>query len=185
MSLMAGCSSSRDSGKEDNEREKEFAVTGSYAQEIFGAALQEQANPMYRKEADTTILYWIGNYTAELSGYTKCNIFALNVLKKAGFRTPETNCTTADLFDTARFNDILPVISVNEHVSALPGDLIIWNGHVIIFEKLLIAGGEHYALAWWAGTRQRDNGDNIRNNVCYGKYPLKGNYVVRRPQKAE
>jgi hypothetical protein len=40
-----------------------------------------------------------------------------------------------------------------------------------------------YAQAWWSGTSQEDNNDNVINNVKYGKYPLKGNYIVRRPIK--
>jgi hypothetical protein len=59
----------------------------------------------------------------------------------------------------------------------------VWNGHVIIFESLTKIKSDLYALAWWAGTQQSDNGDNIKNNVCYGKYKLTGYYVVRRPVK--
>ncbi len=178
-----GCSSSGKSGKETEERKTESAKEAEYKEAIFIAALQEQSNPMYRKEADTTLLYWLGNYEAQLSGYTKCNVFALNVLEKAGYLTPDENCTTRELFDTTQYTDILPVIAIDQHDAALPGDLIVWNGHVIIFEKTVVAGGELYAQGWWAGTRQNDNGENIKNNVCYGKYRLNGNYLVRRPQK--
>ena len=107
----------------------------------------------------------------------------LNVLKKAGYKTPEVNALSRDLFDTLNFNDILPIVGVNDVSDAMPGDLVIWNGHVILFESEIELNGQSYAMAYWAGTKNPDNGDNILNNVCYGKYKLNGNYVVRRPLK--
>ena len=54
---------------------------------------------------------------------------------------------------------------------------------MIIFEKAVSAYGQQYAFGWWAGTRSDDNGDNVLNNVCHGKYPLNGEFIVRRPMK--
>jgi hypothetical protein len=104
-------------------------------------------------------------------------------LYKAGFKTPNTNALTYDLVDTAKFTDILPVVGVSDPESAKKGDLIAWNGHVIIFDYLLQIKKDMYAMAWWAGTSQKDNGDNVFNNVVHGKYKLNGYYVVRRPVK--
>ena len=61
--------------------------------------------------------------------------------------------------------------------------MIVWNGHVIIFDYLIKTKEKIYAQAWWAGTRQKDNNVNVINNVKYGKYQLKGYYIVRRPIK--
>ncbi|RPI16854.1 MAG: hypothetical protein EHM58_11110 [Ignavibacteriae bacterium] len=149
---------------------------------IINVAQTEQQNEMYSPKVDTTYLYWI-NKKIVLKGATKCNIYALNILYKAGFKTPAVNALTKDLVDTSRFKDIFPVVGISEPESARKGDLIIWNGHVIIFESIVKIKNDIYALAWWSGTRQADNGDNIINNVCYGKYKLNGYYVVRRPLK--
>ncbi len=67
--------------------------------------------------------------------------------------------------------------------SAQKGDLIVWKGHVVIYEGKVASKKDTYVTAWWAGTRQKDNGDNIQNNVIYGKYKISGDYVVRRPVK--
>jgi hypothetical protein len=104
-------------------------------------------------------------------------------LFKAGFKTPRTNALSSDLADTTQFNDILPVVGISEPESAKKGDLIAWNGHVIIFDYLVKLKQDLYAMAWWAGTSQKDNGDNIVNNVVYGKYKLNGYFVIRRPLK--
>jgi hypothetical protein len=176
--FLTGCSSSKKSVESVDEYE-EVELERSY--QIFSIASSEQQNPMYSKEADTTILYWLNDLSLELNGFTKCNVFALNVLSKAGYITPDENCRTAELFDTTLYRDILPIVSVGDCFKASPGDLIVWNGHVIIYEKLIVVGEEEFALAWWAGTGQEDNGENIINNVCHGKYRLDGEYVVRRP----
>ncbi len=178
---ISGCSSSEKKSREEYEPDtKEIEeVSGSNA--VFEIAKLEQENSMYSVESDTTILYWLDNMPAELSGFTKCNVFALNVLKRAGYKTPDENCLTSDMFDTSLYTDVFPVAGVNQIDVAEPGDLIVWNGHVIIFEKIVSAGGDEYALGWWAGTRQEDNGNNIQNNVCYGKYPLDGDFIIRRP----
>lgn len=176
-----GCSSSAKKISESNEDESE-SVTASFSS-ILQNALAEQMNPMYRKDADTTLLYWLDDLPLELPGSTKCNIFALNVLERSGFATPNENCTTSELFDTTLFANILPVISRNSCSLALPGDLLVWNGHVIIFESLVSADEIEYALGWWAGTRKEDDGEKVINNVCHGKYPLEEDYIVRRPQK--
>lgn len=179
----AGCSSSKKSAeRNEDQTESEVSEVQEYYT-ILEVAESEQLNPMYEKEADTTLLYWLGDLPLELSGYTKCNVFALNVLKLSGFMTPSENCTTAELFDTLLYSDILPVVSANGFGNARPGDLIVWHGHVIIFEKHMNLNGTDYAVGWWAGTRQEDNGDNIINNVCHGKYKLEGEYIVRRPVK--
>jgi len=75
----------------------------------------------------------------------------------------------------------LPVIGIDDITNARRGDIISWNGHVIIFEEPVTVNNELYAKGWWAGTQQADNGDNIMNNVCHGKYKLNGEFVVRRP----
>lgn len=176
-----GCSSSEKKSREeyDSDTKEIEEVTGSNV--IFETAKLEQENSMYSVDSDTTLLYWLDNMPAELSGFTKCNVYALNVLKRAGYKTPDENCLTSDMFDTSMYNDVFPVAGVNQIDLAEPGDLIVWNGHVIIFEKIVSAGGDEYALGWWAGTRQEDNGNNIQNNVCYGKYPLDGDFIIRRP----
>ncbi|MBX7042715.1 MAG: hypothetical protein K1X85_07415 [Ignavibacteria bacterium] len=180
---VAGCSSS----KKVAERNVNESVSEEYASEEYYSILElaksEQLKPMYEIDADTTLLYWLGDLPLELTGYTKCNVFALNVLMKARFMTPSENCTTAELFDPLLYSDILPVVSANLIGKARPGDLIVWQGHVIIFERHILLNGTDYALGWWAGTRQEDNGDNIINNVCHGKYKLEGEYIVRRPVK--
>lgn len=180
---VSGCSSSEKKSREEFESDtKEIEeVSGSNA--IFETAKLEQLNSMYSVDSDTTFLYWLDNMPAELSGFTKCNVFALNVLELAGYNTPDENCRTSDMFDTSLYKDVFPVAGFNQIDVAEPGDLIVWNGHVIIFEKIVSAGGDEYALGWWAGTRQEDNGNNIQNNVCYGKYKLESEYVVRRPVK--
>jgi hypothetical protein len=150
---------------------------------IISIAKKEQKNEMYSPKVDSTYLYWLNNKLIVLNGSTKCNIYALNTLYKAGFKTPKVNALTRDLVDTSKFTDIFPVVGINEPDAARTGDLIVWNGHVIIFESLVTIKKDLYALAWWSGTRQADNGENIMNNVCYGKYKLNGYYVIRRPVK--
>lgn len=150
---------------------------------IINIAKDEQQNEMYAPKVKDTYLYWLDNKLIKLSNSTKCNIFALNVLYKAGFRTPKVNALTKDLVDTSKFKDVLPVIGISNPQNASKGDLIVWNGHVIIFESLVKIKKDMYAVAWWAGTHQSDNGDNVMNNVCYGKYKLNGYYVIRRPVK--
>jgi len=156
-------------------------VEESGGAKILGVAEAEQEKEMYKPNVDSTYLYWLNNKLILLDGSTKCNIFALNVLHKSGYKTPTTNALTRDLVDTEKFKDILPVVGIKDASSARKGDLIVWNGHVIIFESLTKIKSDLYAMAWWAGTRQSDNGENIKNNVCYGKYKLNGYYIVRRP----
>ena len=151
---------------------------------IMSIAASEQNREMYSPQKDTTYLYWLNNQLAMLKGYTKCNIFALNVLYKSGFKTPRENTLCRDLVDTTRFRDILPVVGVMDISGAKKGDLIVWKHHVIIFEAMTQKiKNDLYVTAWWAGTRQKDNGENIRNNVIYGKYKLSGSFIVRRPLK--
>ena len=176
---FAGCSSSKPNDEETTETTTEEVESGS----IISAAQAEQENEMYSPKQDSTYLYWLNNKLILLNGSTKCNIFALNVLHRSGFKTPTVNALTRDLVDTEKFIDILPVIGIQNTDNAEKGDLIVWNGHVIILESLTKIKNDLYAVAWWAGTRQKDNGDNIKNNVCYGKYKLNGYYVVRRPVK--
>lgn len=184
---FTGCSSSSETEErtETAEEETETKTKKDYAESsvILNTAQSEQGNEMYSPDIDSTYLYWLDNDLIILSGSTKCNIFALNVLYRSGFKTPDENALARDLFDTANYKEILPVIGINEIIKARKGDLIVWYGHVIIFESATEINDEEYAVAWWAGTRQKDNEDNIRNNVCYGKYRLDGDYVVRRPIK--
>jgi hypothetical protein len=184
---LTGCSSSKTSTESEEESEstseRESVSETQRGEMIMDAAREEQRNSMYAKANDATILYWLDNMTIHLKNRTKCNIFALNTLYKAGFKTPKTNVLTTDLADTSQFNDIFPVIGISEPGSAKKGDLIAWNGHVIIFDYIVKLKQDLYAMAWWAGTSQKDNGDNIQNNVVYGKYKLNGFFVIRRPVK--
>jgi len=148
---------------------------------IFKYAFKEQKKQMYAKNSEYTYLYWLKNKKLELKNRTKCNIFAINTLYKAGFKTPKTNARTKDLVDERLFNDVLPVENVRRPEDLRKGDLIIWNGHVIIHDTITTIKKDLYSKAIWAGTTKKDNGKNIMNNVIYGKYPLKGNFIVRRP----
>jgi len=150
---------------------------------IINIAKTEQQKEMYKPSVDSTHLYWLNNRLILLNHATKCNIFALNVLFKAGYKTPTVNALTHDLVDTSKFRDIFPVVGICSSESAKKGDLIVWDGHVIVFESLIKIKKDIYAQAWWAGTHQSDNGENVMNNVCYGKYRLNGYYIVRRPVK--
>ncbi|MBK6770554.1 MAG: hypothetical protein IPG78_00105 [Ignavibacteria bacterium] len=192
--IISACSASNDRSDKSEENNKPGSIenTESYSSvfnKINKTAEEEQLNPMYSISEDTTFLYWLGNQIITLNNSTKCNIFALNVLYKAGFKCPEINTLTYDLMDTSRFKDIFPLINFEDETDLVnkirPGDLIIWNGHVIIFESLEKIKERLYAVAWWAGTRQEDNGENIINNVIHGKYPLDGNFIVRRPVASE
>jgi len=192
--FITACSGSNDRTDKSEENNKPGSIenTESYSSvfnKINKTAEEEQLNPMYSISEDTTFLYWLGNQIITLNNSTKCNIFALNVLYKAGFKCPEINTLTYDLMDTSRFKDIFPLINFEDETDLVnkirPGDLIIWNGHVIIFESLEKIKERLYAVAWWAGTRQEDNGENIINNVIHGKYPLDGNFIVRRPVASE
>src|SRR5437868_5367860 len=119
---------------------------------IINIAKVEQQKEMYKPSVDSTHLYWLNNRLILLNHATKCNIFALNVLYKAGFKTPTVNALTHDLVDTSKFRDIFPVVGIcnSEYVSR--GDLIVWDGHVIVFEALVKTKKDIYAQAWWAGT---------------------------------
>lgn len=180
---ISGCTSSKTTEKEEEESTSEVTYEEASGALIMNAAEEEQQNEMYSKENDLTYLYWLDNLELRLKNRTKCNIFALNVLFKAGFKTPTVNTLTKDLVDTSKFQDILPIVGISDHENAKKGDLIAWNGHVIIFDYLVQLKKDMYAMAWWAGTSQKDNGDNVKNNVIHGKYKLTGYYVVRRPVK--
>ena len=177
---FSGCSSSSNE-KEENTETTENTTEEAGGAIIMNAAKEEQQNEMYSKSKDSTYLYWLNNKLILLKNATKCNIYALNTLFKAGFKTPSVNALTRDLYDSTKFSDIFPVIGYSEPELAQKGDLIVWNGHCILFEQLTKIKSEYYALAWWAGTSQADNGDNVINNVIYGKYKLSGKYVIRRP----
>jgi hypothetical protein len=179
---VGGCTPSKENTEEKENTETKTEIIEEQAGAlIMNAAKAEQENPMYSKEKDSTYLYWLNNKLILLNGQTKCNIYALNTLFKAGFKTPDVNVLTRDLMDTTKFKNILPVVGISEPDSAREGDLISWYGHVIIFDSMIKIKNDLYAQAWWAGTRQADNGDNIINNVVYGKYKLSGYYVIRRP----
>lgn len=150
---------------------------------IFKYAFKEQKKQMYSKNSDYVYLYWIKNKKLSLKGYTKCNIFAINTLFKAGFLCPKENARTKDLMNEKLFQDVLPIADVSGPDDLEKGDLIIWNGHIIIYDTIVMINKDIYAKAIWAGTRKQDNGKNIINNVIYGKYPLSGNFIVRRPIK--
>jgi|WetSurMetagenome_2_1015567.scaffolds.fasta_scaffold124925_2 hypothetical protein len=150
---------------------------------IFKYAFKEQQKYMYSKSSEYVYLYWLKNKKLNLKNRTKCNIFAINTLFKAGFLCPKENARTVDLMNEKLFNDVLPIADVSKPSELVKGDLIIWNGHVIIYDTIATVNKDLYAKAIWAGTRKNDNGKNIINNVIYGKYPLSGNFIVRRPIK--
>ena len=193
---LIGCfpaSRNRNDDTENNENTENTENTGGNTTEnttdetaggaIISIAKNEQQNEMYKPSIEKTYLYWLNNKEIHLNNVTKCNIFALNVLYSAGFKTPKVNALCRDLVDTSKFKDVFPVVGISDPDNARKGDLVVWNGHVIIFESLVKVKKDMYALAWWAGTHQTDNGDNVINNVCYGKYKLNGYFVIRRPVK--
>ncbi len=180
---LSGCSGSGNTDTEEENTNTETTYEEANGALITSTAEEEQQNDMYTKGSGKTYLYWLDNQEVHLRNMTKCNIYALNVLYKAGFKTPKTNALTHDLVDTSKFSDIFPVVGISDPESAKKGDLIVWNGHVIIFDYLVQLKKDMYAMAWWAGTGQKDNGDNIINNVCHGKYKLNGYFIVRRPVK--
>ena len=181
---FTGCSSSKSTESEETSETTETTEPDASAGAlIIKTAQDEQQNEMYSKTKDSTYLYWLNNKLILLKNQTKCNIFALNTLFKAGFKTPTVNALSRDLADTSKFSEILPVIGISDPGLAKKGDLIAWNGHVIIFDELTKIKNDYYANAWWAGTSQADNGDNVINNVIYGKYKLTGHYIIRRPIK--
>jgi hypothetical protein len=162
--IFAGCSGSSSTETEEETSNPEVSYKETHGAIILNAAEEEQQNDMYTKANDDTYLYWLDNMKIHLRNRTKCNIYAMNA-------------------DSSKFTDILPVVGISDPESARKGDLIAWNGHVIIFDYLVRIKRDIYAMAWWSGTGQKDNGDNIINNVCHGKYKLNGYYVVRRPVK--
>jgi len=186
--LLSGCMASKDN-KRYEEKEKNDESMEKYQREnknledgdlIIKTAKLEQNNEMYSPETDSTSLYWINKVIA-IKNHSKCNIFALNTLYKAGFNCPKQNARTVDLMNESLFSDILPIINISSLEDIKKGDLIVWNGHVIIFESLDRIKNDDYAVAIWAGTRQADNGKTVINNVSYGRYPLKGKFIIRRP----
>ena len=196
--FIAGCSGSGNtdedsenykSGKKENAKINTDKSSETLWINISAIAKAEQQNDMYQRLKDSTYLYWLNNELIILENSTKCNIFALNVLFKAGCKCPEQNTLTYDLMDTSKFNDIFPVIKINKNDTLdldliQKGDLIIWNGHVIISESIMNINDKYYAKAWWSGTKQENNGVNIINDVVHGNYPLdsdSGEFIVRRP----
>jgi len=167
----------------DNEDEDDNESGLSDGDLIIKTALKEQKKEMYSPDADTTYLYWLKNKPVLLRKTTKCNIFALNTLFRAGFKTPKTNALSKDLYNESLFTDLIPIVRFGSLDDIQRGDLVIWKTHVIIFEKLVYLNDDPYAKGIWAGTSKKDNGKNILNNVMYGNYPLKGSFVVRRPER--
>ena len=108
----------------------------------------------------------------------------MNTLYKAGYKTPKTNALSKDLFNEDLFQDIMPIVKLKSINDILKGDLVVWKSHVIIFESLLYVKNDPFANGIWAGTSKTDNGTSVKNNVIHGKYSLKGDFIVRRPQKA-
>jgi len=182
-SLLVGCTSSKYENEEGIEEEEILIPVEGQGALIIQTAAEEQQKEMYSPKKDSVYLYWLDNQLIVIKNSTKCNIFALNTLYKAGFKTPTVNALTRDLMDQSKFTDILPIINISDPEEIFKGDLVVWYGHVIIFDYLVKKKNKLYAQAWWSGTSQEDNNDNVINNVKYGKYPLKGNYIVRRPIK--
>jgi hypothetical protein len=183
--FVAGCTAfSSDDDIDDNGYNNNSNNLSREENNIIKTALLERENKMYSPTADTTYLYWLNNKPILLRNSTKCNIFALNTLFKAGYKTPKINALSKDLFNEDLFQDILPIYKFTDMKEILKGDLVVWKSHVIIFESLItLTNNEIYAIGLWAGTTAKDNGKNVKNNVMHGKYPLKGDFIVRRPQK--
>lgn len=189
--VLSSCSSSTEYEEvpiektETNENNPEVIYSEENGHRILTQAQIEQQNKMYHPDVDSTYLYWLGNKLILLYNTTKCNVYALNTLQKSGFKTPKVNALCRDLFDTTRFNDIFPYVPITDLSEIRKGDLVIWKGHVIIFDYLLPPNKQNrvFAKAWWAGTSKQDDGETVINNVIYAKYELKGNFVVRRPLK--
>lgn len=183
------CSSSKEYEETGTETTTTTESTIPYSEEngsrILAQAKIEQQNRMYSPDVDSTYLYWLGNKLILLYNTTKCNVFALNTLQKSGFKTPKVNALCRDLYDTTRFNEIFPYVPISDFSEIRKGDLIVWRGHVILFDYLvpLYKQKKFYAKAWWAGTSKADDGETVINNVIYGKYELKGNFIIRRPIK--
>ena len=173
--MLTGCSSSNGT-KYENESNSEKA-------EIISAAKIEQENEMYSTKSDSVYLYSLEYPITGLKNISKCNIFALNCLYKAGYECPGKYTLTHDLMDIDKYNDIFPVIEITSPENISVGDLVVWDGHVIIFESLVLIKDDYYAKGIWGGSKKEDDGKNIKNNVAYGKYKLEGNYIVRRPRK--
>jgi len=182
-SLLVGCTSSKYEKEEEIEEEEVIIPVEGQGALIIQTAEEEQQNEMYSPKKDSVYLYWLDNQLLVIKNSTKCNIFALNTLFKAGFKTPTVNALTRDLMDKTKFIDVLPIVNISDPDEIMKGDLVVWHGHVIIFDFLVKKNNKLYAQAWWSGTSQEDNNDNVINNVKYGKYPMKGNYIVRRPIK--
>ncbi|HEY5122350.1 MAG TPA: hypothetical protein VIK14_01300 [Ignavibacteria bacterium] len=175
--FLYGCSSSEPRG---NNRQ---VVSETDADIIFETAFEEQGNEMYKTSSDSVRIYWLDNSIKGLENYTKCNIFALNCIYKAGYKCPDVYVLTKDLSDTNKFNDIFPVVDIKSPEDIKKGDLIVWNGHIIIFESLVKINDIIYANAIWGGSKKENDGKLAKNNVNYGKYKLEGDYIVRRPLK--
>ncbi|MFA7360617.1 MAG: hypothetical protein WC139_06230 [Candidatus Kapaibacterium sp.] len=184
--LISGCSGSSedtDSGVNSDTIVVDKNVNITEKHDIITTALNERENKMYSPSEDTTYLYWLNNFPLIIENTSKCNIFALNTLFKAGYKTPKENALSRDLFNDLLFQDFMPIVPITSLGDIITGDLVVWKTHVIIFESLVYVKEKPYALGIWAGTSQKDNGKNIINNVNYSKYPLKGEFKVRRPQK--
>lgn len=184
--FISGCSSSSEHSNSNVESDSvsiQNKTDISERYEIIRTALIERENRMYSPSEDTTYLYWLDNYPLIIKNTSKCNIFAINTLYKAGYKTPKQNTLSKDLYNEELFQDFMPIINLKVLDDIITGDLIVWKTHVIIFESLIYVKEKPYALGIWAGTSQKDNGNTIKNNVNYSKYPLKGNFKVRRPQK--
>lgn len=187
--ILNGCSGSGEISEEKNEHADDTEYRDPVSElemerkgnKILETAREEQKNEMYATANDSAFLYWINDPL--FGNFSKCNVFAINVLYKAGCKCPYENVTTYDLMDTSRFTDILSIVRVNEGAKILKGDLIIWNGHVIIFESFTANPNDDYVIAWWGGSRQTSNGTEIMNDVAHGKYPLEEGYIVRRPMR--
>ncbi len=183
--LLSGCSaSSEDTGDDTSDTITLNIKTDlNEKHDIITTALNERENKMYSPSEDTTYLYWLNNFQLIIENTSKCNIFVLNTLFKAGYKTPKENALSRDLFNDELFQDFMPIVSITSLSDIITGDLIVWKTHVIIFESLVYVKEKPYAVGIWAGTSQKDNGKTIINNVNYNKYPLKGDFKVRRPQK--
>ncbi|MEO8514894.1 MAG: hypothetical protein ABI543_15150, partial [Ignavibacteria bacterium] len=111
-----------DEGKNDEGKNNEVTETGdANGAKIMKIAASEQNKEWYSPSVDSTYLYWLNNQLIVLNGSTKCNIFALNVLYKSGFKTPKVNALCRDLVDKDKFTDILPIVGVSDISSAQKG----------------------------------------------------------------
>jgi len=152
--ILNGCSGSHEYSEENDESENEKGI------QIVEIAKEEQKNEMYSTSNDSTFYYWLNNQIHTLENFSKCNIFAMNVLYKAGCKCPEVNVTTYDLMDTTMFGDILPLVKVSDGKNILKGDLLDIYKSMLDYKLYYHSNDEYFQL-------------NLFRNIFYTSVILK------------